>query len=382
MSLKLLHTVPSIDVADGGGLGGATLALHQQLLADGEQSRLVTTGSRGRIDAKNITSLRILRRNPFFYDPRSRAVIDDAVRNADVVHAHGLYSHLNWCVGDSCARWNKPLVYHPQGTLAPWYLRKRWLAKRVVHRLFEDRNFALAQLWRAVSDAEKRDIARVSPGAQVVVIPNGIDAAAFPSQCERSGKTLFPQLDSARRWLLFFGRIAAVKGLDLLLAAWAKLAMFHAEWQLVIVGPDFESYRSQLNAGVANFAGKSSPVICDRMVGGAKLRLLSAADLFVLPSRGEGLPVTVLEALASQLPVVLTTACNFPAATLGEAGWVTEPDIESLTRALHRALLSSRAELQWRGNLGRQLVESQFDWRRISASIAECSRRVLGCRAE
>ena len=146
MAVALLHTVPSIDVADGGGLGGAALALHQQLLADGANSHLVTTGRRGRNDGPGITALRLARRNPFFYDPRSRAVIDAAVRKADVVHAHGLYSHLNWCVGDSCARWGKPLVCHPQGTLAPWYLRKRWLAKKVVHRLFEDRNFSLARL--------------------------------------------------------------------------------------------------------------------------------------------------------------------------------------------------------------------------------------------
>jgi glycosyltransferase involved in cell wall biosynthesis len=377
MALKILQTVPSIDLHNGGGLGVAALALHQRLLADGHNSRLITTRRNGDNCEPGVTAVRMVLSNPFFYDPRLRAIIESAVRNADIVHAHGLYNYFNWCVGRACARWNKPLVYHPHGTLAPWYLRKRWLAKKIVHKIFEDRNFALVRRWRAVSEQERGDIKRQCPGADIVVIPYGFDLANFPSRAERLPKSCFPDLDASRRCLLFLGRIAGVKGLDLLLDAWSRLRRFHDEWQLVVAGPDFEGYRRKLLARASLLEGRAAPLILNSVTGSDKLRLLNCADLFVLPSRAEGLPIAMLEALACHVPVVVTTACNISPDTLGDAGWICAPTAENISESLSKALSTGQQELRRKGEAGRCLIHAKHDWKLCSAAIIECSEHVV-----
>lgn len=375
--MKLLHTVPSIDLANGGGLGAAALALHQQLLVDNHQSHLVASSREERSDLHHFTRLPIAWPNPFFYDYRNRALLNAAVREADVVHVHGLYNHLNWCVGDACARWQKPLVYHPHGTLASWYQRKRWLAKKVVHQLFEDRNFRLVRLWRAVSEEERRDIEAAFPGARVAVIPNGIHSELFSPSSAGEKLDSFPGLDPARRCLLFMGRIAAVKGIDFLVEAWARLGQFHRDWQLVLAGPDFENYKRRLVAQLAHLDQAAAPLLLESVTGAAKLQLLRSADLFVLPSRAEGQPIAALEALASSLPVVVSRECNLSSAMLGEAGWVCQSNTDSLRQTLTVALAQNPVELQRRGAAGRAIIESQFDWRETSAAIVDWSQRTL-----
>ena len=211
----------------------------------------------------------------------------------------------------------------------------------------------------------------------MVVIPNGVYSADFPSRAERSGKVHFPQLDPARRWLLFFGRIAAVKGLDLLLEAWRDLADLHHEWQLVIVGPNFEGYRPKLDALIAPLSREAAPVILESMIGEAKLQMLNASDLFVLTSRAEGLPVAILEALVCHLPVVVTTACNFSQRTLGDAGWVCPPTVTGVSEALQAALTSPPEELRRRGELARALALASYDWKPIAQSILACSESLV-----
>jgi glycosyltransferase involved in cell wall biosynthesis len=377
MDLKILQTVPSIDLVNGGGLGVAALALHRRLLADGHNSRLITTRRNGGTHEPGVTAVRMMFSNPFFYDPRLRGIIDSAVREVDIVHTHGLYNHFNWCVGDACVRWNKPLVYHPHGTLAPWYLRKRWLAKKIVHKIFEDRNFALARRWRAVSEPERDNIKRECPGADVVVIPYGFDLVDFQSRSERLPKSCFPGLDPSRRSLLFLGRIAGVKGLDLLLDAWSRLERFHSEWQLIIAGPDFEGYRRKLLARASLLKGEAAPLILNSVTGSDKVTLLNCADLFVLPSRAEGLPIAMLEALACHVPVIVTTACNISSHTLGDGGWICVPTVESISEALSRALGSNEQDLRRKGEAGRRLIHAKHNWKHCSAAIVECSEYVV-----
>lgn len=375
--MKLLHIVPSIEVATGGGLGAAALALHRQLLADGEDSALITTASAiaGSSSFEKVTQLPLIRPNPFFYGPHNRMFIDKAVRAADVVHMHGLYTHLNFCVGASCRRWEKPLVYHPHGVLAPWYRRRRPLAKQFVRALFEERNFRLVRLWRAVSEREEQDIRHLFPRANVVVIPNGIDPAEFETNSSDTHE--ISSVDPSRRVLLFIGRLAQVKGLDLLVRAWRELRNFHREWQLVIAGPDFENYRARLRAQLANLEPSAAPQILGSVAGENKVRLLKRADLFVLPSRGEGLPITVLEALASSTPVLITDACNFSDVDLGEAGWICDLSAESLKNSLADALTHSPAELRAKGECGRRIVEQKFNRKRMSADLVAHSKRLL-----
>jgi glycosyltransferase involved in cell wall biosynthesis len=151
-------------------------------------------------------------------------------------------------------------------------------------------------------------------------------------------------------------RLEAVKGVDDLLRAFARVEVKHPIW-LAIVGDGTE--REPLLAlakklGIAHrvfWAGQRHQAF----------KLLPAFDLFVQPSRHEGMPNAVLEAMASALPIVATAVGGTSEAVVdGESGLlVPAGDLESMASAITRLL--DDAELRHRmGQIGRERVKDLF----------------------
>lgn len=373
--LRILHVVPSLDTSRGAGLGASAFELHTQMLREGRDSHLYTAepGLHRDADPRHLSCPPSYPRNPFFYNPRNGPMLRRLVAQADIVHQHGLYTHLNWCVGEACSRNREFLVYHPHGTLAPWYLRRKRSLKRLVHWLFEDRNFRRTNLWRAVSDDEAQAIRGLIPDAKTVTVPNGIFPERFPDRAKHPDKSSFPELDPNHRWLLFFGRISQVKGIDLLLEAWKGLSKFHADWQLVIAGPDGEGYLRDARRRASALSPSGRPHFMDPLRGEEKVQMLNAADLFVLPSRAEGFSVAALEAMAAGNPVVLSEECNFPEVTSQGVGWLCRTDIASVRDTLATALSESTETLQRRGSHARSFVAERYAWRRVSETLCQAT---------
>ena len=114
--------------------------------------------------------------------------------------------------------------------------------------------------------------------------------------------------------------------------------------------------------------------------GGEKDQLLRRADAFVLPSLSEGLPMSVLEAWAYGLPVVMTPECNLP------EGFASQAALEIRNRGMGtgnweglRLLLdmsdSDRIEM---GRRGRRLVEEKFTWPKVAAQMKQLYEEILG----
>ncbi|MFC1451745.1 glycosyltransferase [Verrucomicrobiota bacterium] len=108
--------------------------------------------------------------------------------------------------------------------------------------------------------------------------------------------------------------------------------------------------------------------------------LLSASDVFVLPSLVEELPVSVLEAMAAGLPVVASPVGSLPEVITGEAGTgftVPTSDTAGWLSCLRR--LVENAELRRElGNRGRRLISRRFDIRRNAADMAALYRSLQG----
>lgn len=107
-------------------------------------------------------------------------------------------------------------------------------------------------------------------------------------------------------------------------------------------------------------------------------RLLAEADVFVLPSRSEGMPISVLEAMAAGLPVAASAVGGVPEVVVdGETGFLVPPgDPEALAEALGRLL--SEPELRRRmGEAGRRRAEALFDLPRFRQAHVELYERLL-----
>jgi glycosyltransferase involved in cell wall biosynthesis len=141
------------------------------------------------------------------------------------------------------------------------------------------------------------------PEERIWELPNGVDTDHFRPLDPPGRAALRRGLGFPRGLLtLFTGRLAHQKGLDVLLRAWPRVLARCPQALLLLVGdgearPELESLARTLGiAPTVRWLGARNDVA----------PYLQAADVYVFPSRGEGMPVALLEALAVGLPVVAT----------------------------------------------------------------------------
>ena len=173
------------------------------------------------------------------------------------------------------------------------------LKKRALFKAIEGHFAYRTQRIIAVSPGEAERFRKtwVVPSKRIRVVPNGIDPAPF-ERAEALDLSLFG-VDPARPVAALVGLVYAAKGHDLAIESLARPGL--EALQLLCVGPgDTAEYEAlATRRGVRErvfFTGARDDVP----------RVMAAADLLVLPSRWEGMPYVVLEAMAASLPVVAT----------------------------------------------------------------------------
>jgi len=150
-------------------------------------------------------------------------------------------------------------------------------------------------------------------------------------------------------------RLAAAKGLPLLIEASARLRDRGEQFTVTIVGDG--ELRSNLEEQVRR--GKlEDHVELAGICSSAEIReRLESARAFVLPSFAEGLPVVIMEALALARPVITTTIAGIPELVDDQCGWLITPgSVEELVHAFSAALHAPPEELDRRGKVGRERV--------------------------
>jgi glycosyltransferase involved in cell wall biosynthesis len=210
------------------------------------------------------------------------------------------------------------------------------------------------------------------------VTPNGVDPTSLA--LPEPGRFRRAHPETADRLIyLFLGRLDANKGLDLLLPAFARLAVQRANVHLVLAGPDELGYEARVREMIRQLR-LGEHVTCTGLLGGEdKLAALRDADVFVLPSRYEGLSVAMLEAMFAGLPVIVTNRvglCREVAST--RCGIVVPLDESALAEALEQvAATPERAEM---GHRGRELVSSKYTWGIIARNLAKQIEESIGCQ--
>ncbi|MDJ0975201.1 MAG: glycosyltransferase [Planctomycetota bacterium] len=181
------------------------------------------------------------------------------------------------------------------------------------------------------------------PADRIHLVPNAIDTDAVSATAAAARDDLRAAWDvTDHTVLLALGRLSPEKGQDVLLEALARMpAEATRPLTLVLVGDgatrgalEAQAERLGLTGRVRFLGWRDDPHAC-----------LGAADAVVLPSRTEGLPLALLEAMAAERPVVATRVGGVPDALAdGEAGWLATPDdAGSLADALTAMLADADA---------------------------------------
>ena len=188
---------------------------------------------------------------------------------------------------------------------------------------------------------------------EIPIIPNGVDVSQF----------VVSNRDWSSPHILSVGRVVYQKGFDLAMCALSQLKALEWTWTIAGDGPQMATLKAMSEEyGIhdrIHFAGwLSSEQIKEQY---------AAANLFLFPSRHEGMPNAVLEAMASGLPVLATKiAGNEELVVDGETGkLVPSEDTDALREALRPLLVEAKMREQM-GRAARQRVESSFSWNRVA----------------
>ncbi|HVL07587.1 MAG TPA: glycosyltransferase [Burkholderiaceae bacterium] len=179
-----------------------------------------------------------------------------------------------------------------------------------------------------------------APAERVVVVPNGIDTTRFaPDPASRTRLRAALGMPDTTRVLLHAGRLVPEKAQDTLLEAFAQVHAAHPATHLLVAGdgPLRAVLAQQITA-----AGLDDAVT---LLGNRDdiPALMQAADLFVLSSRVEGMPLVVAEALASELPVVATDVSGIRLLVRDPERIVPPGEAAALATAIQRALDAPRS---------------------------------------
>lgn len=202
------------------------------------------------------------------------------------------------------------------------------------------------------------------PKLDFPIIPNGADTDLFsPRSGERTPGPVR---------LFFHGRVVYQKGLDALLAALGQLAP-DLPWELHIAGDGPQ--RPELEAQAAALGIADRVIFRGWMRRPELSRVLRDMDLYVFPSRDEGMPNAVLEAMASGLPVVATRIAGSEELVVPEVtGLLAAPgSLEELAGAIGR-LIQDQDAREAMGRAGRERVLREYSWASVAARYLELCR--------
>ena len=209
-----------------------------------------------------------------------------------------------------------------------------------------------------LSKAEAQSISKIAPGVAAEVVPNAVATAKFPE----------PERPWGEKTIIYLGRLDEAKGLSEMVESCRLLAGQGFKFKFTCFGT---------GADQNEFIRRMTNVLGEKFSYGGvigreeKVRALSAADIFLLPSRYEGLPMALLEAMASACVPVVSNRGSMPSVVDdGRNGFLVDPgDITQIVGKLK--FLLSEGETGWaqlRRN-ARQTIVDGYDLPRYAKKL-------------
>ncbi|MBI5764505.1 MAG: glycosyltransferase [Planctomycetes bacterium] len=380
--MKILHIVQSLDPA-WGGIARVLPELATVLAQAGDECRIATLaggkfGSPPSIDGVEVLCFGANQGSWFARSAEFDRRINELVSWADVVHLHGLWTGQNWSAGKAARRSGKPCIMTPHSMMMPWAWNRSWWKKRPTGWLFEHGNLRKAALLHALAPGEAEAMRALGFNSTIETIPNGIHVSAYETlpPAERL-IARFPELKD-RRWILFLGRIHPQKGIVQAMQAGFDVFSAAKQWHLIVAGPDEVGMRSVLEAAVRRKGAADRVTFTGMLDREDTLAALGGAEVLLQPSMSEGLSMSILEALASGVAVVISPACNMPMVQERGAGVIVEPQRRAIAGVLAKLVAQSTGELRAMGSRGRALAREQFDWSVLTPRYRAMYSRAVG----
>jgi glycosyltransferase involved in cell wall biosynthesis len=386
--LKILQLVHTLDPSVG-GVAAAVLALSRGLARRGHKLDVVVldepdvvaaVADRGPADnitvhalGSGLTSYR--------YSRTLRPWLRQHGGDYDRVIVNGIWQYLSFAAWRRYAGSSVPYYVFPHGMLDPWFKEtfplkhlKKWLYwPWAEYRVLRD---AAAVIFTA---EEERFQARKSfwlYRCREKVSPLGVEAPPISSNAKSEFLSRYPQLQNSRNFL-FLGRLHPKKGCDILLEAFARFRS-NDSISLILAGPDQVGWESDLRRQVTRLNLTNRVVFTGMLEGSMKQGAFANAEAFVLPSHQENFGISVVEALAVSVPVLISNRVNiWREIEADRAGYVESDDLAGTTRLLQRWIDTAPAEREMIRQNARRCFERRFEIDRAVDSLLQILNETL-----
>lgn len=263
----------------------------------------------------------------------------------DIIHIHSHLSFLSNIVALRSYIDDTPLIVTNHGLrsqTAPDWIQNLYLPT------LGKFTFNSADMVLTYSDTEREELRDLGITAPISVIHNGVDCTKFSPR----------KTDTEGQQLLFVGRLRESKGPKMVLKIFEQLADDFPDLTVKIVGDG--PLRTELEQYVIAHGLEDRVSVLGEVENEAMPQLYNESSVFVLPTEREGVPRTVLEAMASGTPVVTT---NLPQVepVVDEGGIVVDRSIEGFSGAI-RSLLMKPDRRKEMGDRGRNRVLENYSW--------------------
>jgi glycosyltransferase involved in cell wall biosynthesis len=312
-----------------------------------------------------------------FWQPDLAAHLKGEIADFDVVHLNGYRSLMTLQVARIARGAGIPLVVQPHGSLP--IISNSLFLKRVYDWVLGSLELKSISALIAMEESERRQaLGRGIPPGTIEVVPNGIDSRDRGQLPEPGSFRRRFGLDPDRRLILFLGRINKIKGTDMLIEAFARLG--HLDAQLAIVGPD-DGQLSEVRSLIQRYDLDLRVSLTGLATGSDVLAAYQDADLYVLPSRSDAFPVTIMEACLMGTPMVITDRCEIAYLVRDRIADVAPFDADAFAAAMERLLTDRERYDRYRANC-QEMLAHNFSIEAVVNRLEAVYRRVIAERAK
>lgn len=281
------------------------------------------------------------------------------LKSPTVFHVHGGWIPVFSQVSRLLKRYGLPFVFTPHGAYNRVAMRRSKWMKKLYFKWFEKSLLQNASRIHCLGESEIQGLKQIWPSAKTQLLPYGYETSGSEQTPSKLRNPIFT--------IGFIGRMDTyTKGLDLVIEALARLSANGLLFRCWMVGDG--PGKAELEKEVSRLGLSANVQFWGSRFGEEKSQLLNGTDLFIHPSRNEGLPASVLEAAKAGVPVLISEATNLGTLVRHyQCGWVV-PDEDS--GALEKAILEARDlwELDLllaKGSKGIRMVDTEFDWENL-----------------
>ncbi len=302
------------------------------------------------------------------YSPKLGRYLRSTASQFDLLHIHSLWLYPQYAAFCAARSSGIPYVVSPRGALDPYLRQRGRLRKAITSVAWQKEMLEKASVIHVTTEREREVVADIAPGVRRVVIPNGVH---IKNIAHTGSAKSFRQVHIGGETapiILFLGRISRVKGLNVLVKAFANVIDSGIDARLVVAGPDDEGLSPGLVEQSRSLGVEERISFIGPVYGEDRADAMAAASVWVSTSFTESFGIAVVEALSSGLPSVIAPGVKIAEdARKADAAVVAELSPGAFGQAIRDLLNDPDRRVQ----LGRNATRfaSRYDWQEVAPRL-------------